>query len=50
MTAFRFLRSAFGTFRAAIHAAAAVKTHRSPAARDLKTLGIPQDAFRAIQL
>ncbi|CAM3270211.1 hypothetical protein SAMN04488021_10788 [Paracoccus aminovorans] len=50
MTALQSLRSFFGAFRAAVHAAAAVDMHRSPDARDLKMLGISQKAFRAIHL
>ncbi|MTH36287.1 hypothetical protein GL279_16955 [Paracoccus limosus] len=50
MTAFRFIQSLFGTFRAAIHAAAAADMHRTPAARDLDRLGISPAAFRAIHL
>ncbi|WJS86549.1 hypothetical protein [Paracoccus sp. TOH] len=50
MTALQSLRSFFGTFRAAIHAAAAVDMHRTPDARDLKKLGISQSAFRSIHL
>lgn len=50
MTALHFVRSVFSTFRAAIHAAAAVDMHRAPTARDLRKLGISQSAFRGIQL
>lgn len=50
MTALRFIRSVFSTFRAAIHAAAAVDMHRAPQARDLRKLGISRTAFHTIQL
>lgn len=50
MTALSFVRSALNTLRAAIHAAAAVDMHRAPKARDLRTLGISQSAFRTIHL
>lgn len=50
MTALRFIKSFFSTFRAAIHAAAAADMHRVPAARDLSKLGISQGAFKTIHL
>ncbi|MDQ7778001.1 MULTISPECIES: hypothetical protein [Paracoccus] len=50
MTALQSLRSFFGAFRAAVHAAAAVDMHRTPDARDLKKLGIPKAAFSQIHL
>jgi hypothetical protein len=50
MTALRTIRTALDTIRAAIRAAAATEMHRMPAAADLKTLGIPQSAFRTIHL
>jgi hypothetical protein len=50
MIALQSIRSFFGVFRAAIHAAAAVEMHRSPDAHDLRKLGIPKSAFRQIHL
>ncbi|WP_167620040.1 hypothetical protein [Paracoccus ravus] len=50
MTVLRSIRSVFSTLRAAVHAASAVEMHRVPATRDLNTLGIDKDAFRAIHL
>ena len=50
MTLLHSLRSAFETFRAAIHAASAVKMHRIPAEGDLEALGIDRAAFRRIHL
>ena len=50
MTALRTIRTALDTIRAALRAAAATEMHRMPAAADLKTLGIPQSAFRTIHL
>ncbi|WP_170295006.1 hypothetical protein [Paracoccus aestuariivivens] len=50
MTVLRSIRSAFSTFRAAIHAASAVEMHRVPADKDLKMLGINKVAFQTIHL
>ncbi|MDT1063079.1 hypothetical protein RM190_14475 [Paracoccus sp. CPCC 101403] len=50
MTVLQSLRSAFSTFRAAIHAASAVEMHKIPSARDLGKLGIDRAAFQRIHL
>jgi len=48
-TTMKRFHTGFATIAAAIRAASAVEAHRTPAARDLRTLDIDPETFRHIR-